>query len=58
MRGGKRKGAGRPAGSKIKNPRDIVKQIRWTASEWERVEMLADAESLAASVFIRRKALK
>jgi len=57
MKGGKRKGAGRPFGSKIENPRAVIRQIRWTADEWRRVEALAMAEGLRPSEFIRQKVL-
>lgn len=37
---------GRPPGSTSTHPtRDVIKQIRWTAKEWERIEAAAEKEN-------------
>ena len=53
MRGGTRKGAGRKPGSAKETPRNIVKQVRWTAEEWAGIEKAAKAFNLTPSEFIR-----
>lgn len=54
-KGGTRKGAGRPQGTTSVRPvRDIVKQIRWTAEEWRKVEDAALKDGRTPSEFIRR----
>ncbi len=41
QRGGARPGAGNPGGPRTDNPRTVIKQIRWTVEEWERIEAAA-----------------
>ena len=57
MRGGTRKGAGRKPGSAKETPRNTVKQIRWTAEEWQRVETAATKAEQTPSAFIRSATL-
>lgn len=58
MKGGKREGAGRPLGSTSrKATRSVVKQIRWTAEEWAKVERKASAANLTPSEWIRAQCL-
>lgn len=58
MKGGKREGAGRPPGSTSRKPtREIVKQTRWTAEEWAKIEHQAKAQGKTPSEYIRGKAL-
>ena len=45
-----RKKVGRKAADE---PRDTVKQVRWTAKEWDEVTRAARIAGLAPSVFIR-----
>lgn len=56
MAGGRRENAGR---KKAEKPRDIVKQIRWTAEEWAAIEKARRAGGItfSASDFIRRTVL-
>lgn len=63
MRGGDR-GGGRPKGSKNKQPRAVkavkretVKQVRWTADEWAKIEAASLAAGIPVSEFVRRAAL-
>ena len=53
MRGGTRKGAGRKPGSAKLDHRGTVKQIRWTAEEWQQVEQSATSARKTPSEFIR-----
>jgi len=57
MRGGKRSGAGRKPGSAKESPRVTVKQIRWTADEWQKVESAAQTAAQTPSEFIRAATL-
>jgi hypothetical protein len=58
MKGGKREGAGRPPGTtSIRPVRDVVKQVRWTAEEWQMVEEEARQDGRSPSEFIRRVTL-
>lgn len=57
MRGGTRKGAGRKIGSAKETPRNTVKQIRWTADEWQKVELAAQMAAQTPSEFIRSATL-
>lgn len=57
MRGGTRKGAGRKPGSAKETPRNIVKQVRWTADEWQQVETSAQKAAQTPSEFIRSATL-
>jgi uncharacterized protein (DUF1778 family) len=63
MRGGDR-GGGRPKGCKNKKPRvekavkrETVKQVRWTADEWKKIEAAAMAAGMPVSEFVRKAAL-
>lgn len=61
MRGGNRKGAGRKPGSpnkETKMGRELVKQIRWTADEWAKIEHVAKVLKMPPSKFIREVMLK
>lgn len=58
MRGGTRKGAGRKPGSAKETKRDTVKQIRWTAEEWQRVETAAQKARQTPSEYIRESVAK
>lgn len=51
-RGGFR-GGGRPPGTTVDEPRNVVKQIRWTASEWAEVERKAEGAGTTPSQLIR-----
>ena len=51
--GGKRPGAGRPP---VEDKR-VVRAIKMSSAEWQRVKDLAGAEGLKVSEYIRRKAL-
>lgn len=53
MRGGKRERAGRKSGSFATDPRNVIKQIRWTQREWEMVEAAASLLNKTASDFQR-----
>jgi len=57
MRGGTRKGAGRKTGSAKETPRNIVKQVRWTAEEWQKVESAAQTAAQTPSEFVRSATL-
>lgn len=57
MRGGIRKGAGRKPGSAKETKRDTVKQIRWTADEWQQVESAAQTAAQTPSEFVRSATL-
>jgi hypothetical protein len=58
MRGGKREGAGRPPGTTSrKDTRNVVKQVRWTEAEWQKVYRAAKLAGVEPSVFIRRTTL-
>lgn len=58
MRGGKREGAGRQFGSTSKNqPRDVVKQVRWTADEWAEVLRRSADSGMFPSAYIRSATL-
>lgn len=51
--GGKRPGAGRPPAE----DKRVVRAIKMSSAEWQRVKDLAGAEGLKVSEYIRRKAL-
>lgn len=52
------RGGGRPAGSTSRKPtREIIKQVRWTAAEWEKVERQAEAAGVTPSDYIRAATL-
>lgn len=53
MRGGARKGAGRKIGSVKQDQRGTVKQVRWTAEEWQQVEQAAISAGKTPSEFVR-----
>lgn len=57
MKGGKREGAGRPPGTKTKNPRNIIKQIRWTEEEWKEVEKICKEFKISYSEYARHRIL-
>lgn len=57
MRGGTRKGAGRKIGSAKETLRNTVKQIRWTADEWQKVESAAQMAVQTPSEFVRSATL-
>jgi hypothetical protein len=57
MRGGKREGAGRKPGSTLK-PRTVLKQQRWTETEWSEVLRRSKEAGICPSDYIRGKALK
>lgn len=57
MRGGTRKGAGRKPGSAKETTRNIVKQVRWTAEEWQKVESAAQSAAQTPSEFVRAATL-
>jgi len=52
-KGGKRQGSGRKPGSTKADHRGTVKQIRWTAEEWQQVEHAATSAGKTPSEFIR-----
>jgi hypothetical protein len=57
-RGGAGRGQGRKKGSTGSTPpRNVVKQVRWTADEWAEVEKLAAAAGVSPSEFIRNSTL-
>lgn len=58
MRGGIRQGAGRKPGSAKQDHRGTVKQIRWTAEEWQQVEQAAVSAGKTPSEFIRGATLE
>lgn len=61
MRGGFRKGSGRKKGSKNNESpvsRKVVKQIRWTHDEWDKVFNAAGIAGKKPSTFIRETTLK
>jgi len=53
VRGRSRQGAGRKPGSAKETSRNIVKQIRWTADEWQMVEQAAAAANITPSEYQR-----
>ncbi len=57
MRGGIRQGAGRKPGSAKLDHRGTVKQVRWTAEEWQKVESAARSASQTPSEFVRSATL-
>lgn len=60
MKGGARQGAGRKPGSPNKEKKDgrnVVKQIRWTEEEWQRVVDSAAGHQMTPSEFIRWRTL-
>lgn len=57
MRGGIRQGAGRKPGSAKSVPRGTVKQVRWTAAEWQQVESAAQLAAQTPSEFVRSATL-
>lgn len=52
-KGGKREGAGRKPGSTKAEHRGTVKQVRWTAEEWQQVEQSAISAGKTPSEYIR-----
>lgn len=51
-------GSGRNQGRhKVDEPRNVVKQVRWTKAEWAQVVAEAKTEGKQPSVFIRDKVL-
>jgi len=58
VKGGKREGAGRPPGSTTrKDPRNVVKQVRWTEAEWKQIEDSARVAGITPSEWVRKTAL-
>ncbi len=54
MRGGKREGAGRPLGSKNRNPlRNVVKPMRWTELEWAEIQVISNKIKLKPYEYLR-----
>lgn len=53
-KGGKRQGAGRPSLGEIKKNRSI----KYTDTEWARVNEKAKAENITASDYVRKKTLE
>jgi len=52
------RGGGRPQGSTSRKPvRDVVKQTRWTAEEWDEVERKAVVAGITPSEYVRAATL-
>ena len=52
--GGPGRGQGRHP---VKEPRNVVKQVRWTEKEWTQVEKAAKMKGVTVSAFIREAVL-
>jgi hypothetical protein len=58
-RGGPGRGQGRKPGSRSAGPiRNVVKQVRWSSDEWEKVEEKATGAELTPSEYIRKRVLE
>lgn len=53
MKGGKRPGSGRPAGTTADNPRRVRFPVRWTEEEQRLIEQAAKHTGKSASEIIR-----
>lgn len=56
--GGKREGSGVKKGSiRTSDPRNIKKQIRWTAEEWKSIEDAAETAGISVALYQRNMIL-